>query len=160
MSIDNPGAVGNHGRTRRLAREVVQVVALEPSARRQYDELVSGVVLEADFGEEVAGRVAVGAELRQHLDAECPARQMEAWGTVDVEATSELLATVDREPRTFGGIEHRPEISIRRVVKQRARCVQLDDGFVVGVEGRGVDEAGKVLRRQNEALEQVHWAEP
>src|SRR5262245_20947561 len=153
MSVDDRGAVGDHGRTRRLAREVLKVVALEPSARRQYDELATGAVLEADFGEEVAGGVAVGTERRQHLDAKCPARQMEARWTVDVEAPSELLATGDREPRTPGRVEHRPEIRIRRVVKQRARCVQLDDGFVVGVRGCGGDEAGKVFRRQNEALE-------
>src|SRR5262249_25652532 len=160
MSVDDRGPVGDHGRTRRLAREVLQVVALDPSARRQYDELASGAVLEADFGEEVAGRGAVGTERRQHLDAECPARQMEAWGTVDVEAPSELLATGDREPGAPGRVEHRPEIPIRRVVKERARRVQLDDGFVVGVRGRGVDEAGKILRRQHEALKQVHGAEP
>src|SRR5262249_21031628 len=133
MSVDDRVAVGDHGRTRRLAREVIGVVALEPFARRQYDDLASGAVLEADFGEEVARGVAVGTEPRQHLHAKCPARQMKAWGPVAVEAPSELLGTGDREPRTFGRIEDRPETSIRRVVKQRPRCVQLDDGFVVGV---------------------------
>src|SRR5262249_49281497 len=146
MSVDDRVAVGDHGGTRRLAREVIQVVALEASGRRQYDELASGAVLEADFGEEVARGVAVGTEPRQHLDPKCPARHMEAWGPVAVEPPSELLGTGDRQPRTFGRVEYRPETSVRRVVKQRPRCVQLDDGFVVGVHGRGVDEAVEVLR--------------
>src|SRR6516225_3588310 len=89
----------------------------------------------------------------ENATAACPSTSVAPSGTVDVEAPSELLPTGDREPGPPGRVEHRPEIRIRRVVKQRARCVQLDNGFVVGVRGCGVDEAGKVLRRQNEALE-------
>src|SRR5262249_57768221 len=108
MSVAARGAVGNDGRTRRLARELLQVVALEPSARRQYDELASGAVLEADFGEEVARGVAVGTELRQHLDPKCAARRVEARRTLDVEALGEVLAICAWEPCTLGRIKQPP----------------------------------------------------
>src|SRR5262249_35821516 len=92
MSVDDRGAVGNDGRTRRLARELLQVGALEPTARRQHDALASGAVLEADFGGEVAREVAAGTALGQPLDPKCAARRVEARRTLVVEALGEVLA--------------------------------------------------------------------